>query len=98
VVAPVRFYTPDAFAALFRPYFRVESVRAFPLWLPPVHLHELYRANPLRYRRREAWDRRMSTWPGFRAWGDHFLMILRHTAPPEQVGPTQPASPPVQVE
>jgi hypothetical protein len=60
-------------------------VRAFPLWLPPVHLHELYRDHPDRFRRSEKWDRRMQSWPGFRAWGDHFLMVLRHTQQPNQL-------------
>jgi len=78
VDAPVRFYSPGQFAAAFEPYFTVESVRAFPLWMPPVHLHELYRARPDHYRRLEAWDRRMRFWRGFRGWGDHFLMVLRH--------------------
>ncbi|MBN1203002.1 MAG: class I SAM-dependent methyltransferase [Anaerolineae bacterium] len=78
VVAPVRFYSPRAFAAPFLDYFTVESVRAFPLWLPPVHLHDLFRSDPERYRRRLRWEQRMQSWPGFRAWGDHFLMILRH--------------------
>lgn len=82
VIAPVRFYTPKAFAAPFRPYFTVESVRAFPLWLPPVHLHELYRDAPDRYARARRWEARTRAWPGFRAWGDHFLMVLRHTAAP----------------
>lgn len=88
VVAPVRFYTPGEFAAPFSPYFAVESVRAFPLWLPPVHLHELYRAASDRYARAKRWDTRMRSWPGFRAWGDHFLMVLRHAAAP---GSTPPA-------
>jgi len=56
----------------------VERVLAFPLWFPPVHLHAIYRERADRYRRRLAVERRMRTWPGFRAWGDHFLMILRH--------------------
>jgi SAM-dependent methyltransferase len=80
ITAPVKFYTPKAFAAPFKPYFAVERVLAFPLWMPPVHLHELYHASP----KREAWDRQMRSWPGFRAWGDHFLMVLRRTAQPDQ--------------
>lgn len=80
VIAPVRFYSPREFAACFEPHFAVESVRAFPLWLPPVHLHELYRASPDGCARAKRWDARMNRWPGFRAWGDHFLMVLRHTA------------------
>jgi SAM-dependent methyltransferase len=80
VVAPVKFYTPDEFAAHFAPYFTVESVCAFPLWMPPVQLHALYNANPEGFTRREGRERRMRTWPGFRSWGDHFLMVLRHAA------------------
>lgn len=80
VVAPVKFYYPDEFAAPFAPYFTVESVCAFPLWMPPIQLHALYNTNPEQFTRREGRERRMRTWPGFRSWGDHFLMVLRHTA------------------
>jgi SAM-dependent methyltransferase len=78
VVAPVKFYTPDEFATYFAPFFTVEAVCAFPLWMPPVQLHALYNDNPARFTRREGRERRMRTWPGFRSWGDHFLMVLRH--------------------
>jgi hypothetical protein len=80
VVAPVKFYSPGEFAAYFAPFFAVESVCAFPLWMPPVQLHALYNANPAIFARREGRERRMRTWPGFRSWGDHFLMVLRHAA------------------
>jgi SAM-dependent methyltransferase len=80
VIAPVRFYSPAEFAAPFAEHFTVERVMAFPLWFPPVHLHALYRERTDRYRRRLAVERRMRAWPGFREWGDHFLMILRHRA------------------
>jgi SAM-dependent methyltransferase len=80
VSAPVKFYTPGEFAAPFEPYFAVELTRALPLWLPPLHLHELYNANPDRFRRQERLDRRLRDRMGFRAWGDHFLMALRHKA------------------
>jgi SAM-dependent methyltransferase len=78
VVAPVKFYTPDDFAAFFAPHFTVESVCALPLWLPPVHLHDLYNKNPKRFRLAAGRDRLMRGWPGFRARGDHFLMVLRN--------------------
>ena len=78
VVAPVRFYTPQEFASPFAPYFSVETVWAFPLWLPPVHLYDVYRARQEHFKRLEGRERRMRSWPGFRAWGDHFLMVLRH--------------------
>lgn len=77
VIAPVRFYTPGEFAAPFAEHFTVERVMAFPLWLPPVHLHALYRADGAQGRWL-ALERRTRTWPGLRAWGDHFLMVLRH--------------------
>lgn len=94
VEAPVRFYTPRAFAAAMAPYFTVESVRALPLWLPPVHLHDRYRQRQAHYARLEAWDRRMCTWPGFRAWGDHFLMVLRHNAAIPALSPETITAPP----
>jgi hypothetical protein len=80
VTAPGRYYTPDEFAGAFAPHFTVESVCAFPLWLPPVHLHDLYDANPGRFRRREGLDRRMRAWPFFRQRGDHFVIVLRKTS------------------
>jgi SAM-dependent methyltransferase len=78
VTAPVKFYTPEEFASHFEPFFTVESVCAFPLWMPPLQMHELYNAHPERFRRLEARARRMRTWRGFRNWGDHFLMVLRN--------------------
>jgi SAM-dependent methyltransferase len=75
VTAPVKFYTPSAFAAAFKPYFKVESVQAFPLFLPPIHMQELYSATG--FERNRQWDQRLRSWPLLRGWGDHFLMILR---------------------
>jgi len=82
VTALARFYSPREFAKIFEPYFAVESVQAFPLWLPPVHMHDILNQQPVRLERWEAWDRRMRAWPGLRAWGDHFLMILRRADSP----------------
>jgi len=82
VEAPVKFYSPGEFARAMAPYFALESVQALPLLLPPVHLHELYRQHPARHARLEALDRRLRAVPGLRGWGDHFLMVLRHTAHP----------------
>ncbi len=77
VQAPVTFYTPEAFAAPFAAHFAVESVRALPLWLPPVHMHELYNTDPERFSSAEARDRRMRGKRGWRALGDHFVIVLR---------------------
>ncbi len=78
ITARVRFYAPDQFAQAFKPYFSVESVIAFPLWLPPVQLHDLYRAQQERFKALEPRERRMRSWPLFRSLGDHFLMVLRN--------------------
>lgn len=79
VVAPVRFYAPDEFAAFLAPYFTVEDYWAFPLWLPPVHLADRYNADPDQFARRVRWDVRMRHWSLFRGRGDHFMMVLRRT-------------------
>ncbi|HML24850.1 MAG TPA: methyltransferase domain-containing protein [Aggregatilinea sp.] len=92
VDAPVKFYSPRAFAAAIAPYFTVESVQALPLWLPPVHMHDLYRERQAHFAQREGWDRRMRTWPAFRAWGDHFIMVLRQN--PDAAAPEQDAAAP----
>jgi hypothetical protein len=76
----VKFYSPPEFETTFEPHFTVESVCAFPLWLPPVHKHDSYHPDSKRFQRLAAWDQRMCSWPGLRAWGDHFLMVLRHHA------------------
>lgn len=93
VIAPVRFYTPDEFAAAFAPLFTVESSIALPLWLPPVHLCDVYNENPGRFKSLEARDRRMRSWRGFRAWGDHFLMILRRAPQRQERDLSQPTDP-----
>ena len=80
VTAPVRFYQPAEFATHFEPHFTVEQVMACPLWLPPLNLQKLYNEQPERFTRLEQRDRAMRTWTGFRAWGDHFLMVLRHVS------------------
>ncbi len=79
VSAPVRFYFPDEFARAFAPSFRVERVMAFPLLMPPVHLHELYRTRQAHFQKLESRERKWREWPVLRELGDHFLMVLRHT-------------------
>ncbi len=81
VVAPVQFYTPDAFAGPFAQHFTVERVIAFPLLLPPVHMAEVYHARDKHFDRRLGRERRLREWPVLREAGDHFLIVLRHSAP-----------------
>jgi hypothetical protein len=48
------------------------------VWLPPVHLNELYNAAPERFKGAIERDRRMRGKKGWRVWGDHFVIVLRH--------------------
>ena len=77
VNAPVKFYTPDEFASHFEPLFTVERVMAFPLLMPPVHMSEIYSENEARFTALHGRERALRERAGFRAWGDHFLMVLR---------------------
>ena len=79
VKAPVTFYTPDKFAAPFADHFTVESVQALPVSLPPVHMHDLYNADLERFTSAMARDRTRRGNRGWRVWGDHFVIVLRHT-------------------
>lgn len=78
VQARVMFYTPEAFAQHFEPHFTVERVMAFPLLLPPVHMADLYSAQREHFTNMLYRERAMRERRGWRAWGDHFLMVLRH--------------------
>ncbi len=81
VIAPVRFYAPGEFAAHFADHFTVERVMAFPLLLPPVHLHDLFAMKQDRYRRRARLEGWLREWPVLRAWGDHALIVMRRRDP-----------------
>ena len=78
VTAPVMFYAPGDFARHFEAHFTVERVLAFPLLLPPVHMAELYSEHEAHYAAMLDRERSMRERRGWCAWGDHFLMVLRH--------------------
>ena len=79
VKAPVTFYTPDDFASHLAPLFTVERVMAFPLLMPPAHMSDLYTEKEPHFTSLRDRERTLREWRGLRAWGDHFLMVLRRT-------------------
>jgi len=73
-----RYYAPDAFEQVFAPAgFHRVSLRTLGLWVPPPYMQAF--AN--RHRRLvgvlQRLDDAVGNWPGFRAWGDHFLIVMR---------------------
>lgn len=73
-----RYYTPAEFGAAFRAAgFRVVSLQALGLLVPPPYLQGLCRRHPILMRRLEWLEQQVAGWPGLRQWGDHFLTILR---------------------
>lgn len=73
-----RYYTPKAFAAVFDSAgCRRESVRALGLFAPPPYMSAFATRHPALVERLRVIDDHAGTWPVLRAWGDHFLMVLR---------------------
>jgi SAM-dependent methyltransferase len=73
-----RYYTPAEFTAAFHTAgFRVVSLRALSLLLPPPYLQGFYRRHPALMHGLEWLEDRVGNWPGLRQWGDHFLAVLR---------------------
>ena len=75
-----RYYTPGEFE---RPFvaagFTRLSLRALGLCAPPPYLDGFARRHA-RFTAAAQWlDDRVGGWPGLRAWGDHFLIVLRRT-------------------
>lgn len=73
---PVRYYTPEAFARAWTPYFRPELTLGYPLLIPPPYLAGRF---PNAAARLAGLERHVRGWPGLRSLGDHFLVILRRT-------------------
>ena len=75
-----RYYTPGAFARIFADAgFTTVSLRGLGLFVPPPYLEAFAGRHPRlvgALQRVEDWT---GGWPGVRAWGDHFLIVLRKT-------------------
>lgn len=73
---PVRYYSPQAFAQAYAPYFEVGTIRGLPVLLPPPYLDTLLDRYPALFAGLEKMEYRLRDRPLFRALGDHFLIIM----------------------
>jgi SAM-dependent methyltransferase len=73
-----RYYTPGEFARLFAAAgFSRVSLRALALFTPPPYLQAFAARHPQAIAALQRLDDRVGGWPALRAWGDHFLIVLR---------------------
>jgi SAM-dependent methyltransferase len=73
-----RYYSPGEFERVFRGAgFSRVSLRALGLFAPPPYLKGFAERHQWLTRTLLELDDRIGRWPGLRAWGDHFLMVLR---------------------
>ena len=82
VALPVALYTPGGFARSLRLHFHRRSVRGLCALAPPPVLEHLGTVLPGLGRLLDWLDRRLGGWPGFRALGDHFLIVLEQCSEP----------------
>jgi 2-polyprenyl-3-methyl-5-hydroxy-6-metoxy-1,4-benzoquinol methylase len=72
------YYTPRAFARIFGAAgFERVSLRALGLFAPPPYLEEFADRHPRLVGALHRVDDYVGHWPGLRACGDHFLIVLR---------------------
>jgi SAM-dependent methyltransferase len=73
-----RYYTPRSFTRLFAPVgFTVLSLRTLGLFVPPPYLQAFAGRHTALVDRLQWIEDRIGHWPGVRAWGDHFLIVMR---------------------
>ena len=72
-----RYFTPGEFYKDFEADFTLEHVRGLCVFVPPPYLTWVQQRHPRWHERLWRWDRRMAGWPGIRAMGDHFLIVMR---------------------
>lgn len=72
-----RYYLPSEFIAVFRQAgFRLRSLEALGLCMPPPYLQGVHHRHPGLMRGLERLERRVAGWPGLRHCGDHFLVSM----------------------
>jgi SAM-dependent methyltransferase len=76
-VVSTRFRTPREFAAVFRPWFAVESWRAMQVLTPPWNLVDMQERFAVAVRPLEVMEDRLASMPGIRSLGALYLMTLR---------------------
>ena len=73
-----RYYTPAAFTRIFADAgFAPVALRALGLLVPPPYLDAFAGRHPRLIGALQRAEDRVGGWPGVRAWGDHFLIVLR---------------------
>ncbi len=72
-----RYYTPAEFYRAFEPHFTLEHHRGLCVFVPPPYLDGLRQRRPHWHERLWRLDRRVAGWPGVRALGDHFLIVMK---------------------
>jgi SAM-dependent methyltransferase len=73
-----RYYTPGGFERIFAAAgFTRVSLRTLGLFAPPPFLLAFADRHPRVIAALQRLDARAGGWPGIRAWGDHFLIVLR---------------------
>ncbi|MDM4765396.1 class I SAM-dependent methyltransferase [Pelomonas sp. SE-A7] len=77
-----RYYTPDEFYRAFAPHFELVHRRGLCLFVPPPYLDGLRQRHPRWHEWLWRLDRRLAGWPGLRAMGDHFLIVMKRRGPP----------------
>jgi SAM-dependent methyltransferase len=75
-----QYYHPREFEAIFAACGMTRvSLRALGLFVPPPYLHAFADRHPRLIAGLQRADDRCGSWPVFRSWGDHFLVVLRKT-------------------
>jgi SAM-dependent methyltransferase len=72
-----RYYSPREFYRAFKPYFALQQFRGMCVFAPPPYLSTVRERYPRLHKLLWKMDRGMAGWPGIRAMGDHFLIVMR---------------------
>jgi SAM-dependent methyltransferase len=73
-----RYYMPGEFQRIFElAGFRRVSLRALGLFVPPPYMQAFTGRHPALVSALQRIDDGVGSWPGVRAWGDHFLIVMR---------------------
>jgi ubiquinone/menaquinone biosynthesis C-methylase UbiE len=71
------YYGPREFHRAFESQFMLEHFRGLCVFAPPPYLTWIRDNHPRWHDRLWRLDRRVAGWPGIRAMGDHFLIVMR---------------------
>jgi len=75
----VQYPTMSDIQKAFAPAFAVRQRMGIGVTVPPSYLEHLARRFPQLLTGLTAIDRRVATWPAFRSFGDHTLLVLERT-------------------